>query len=450
MNMRKIFASLLFVCALMTYGQTETLPSSDNSGKGLKKVYNKVTAYFDSTRVKGYDSRYIEMPKYPWTAMVQSAFDQTDLRMSSTLNASNLPPMIESGEQSLKWEPRILTKTSTSVGAWVGYRGHGIGYAVNVGGDKGKSLTLTSSGKFYSVNFRYHTFKTDCPEVKMDVHYLDEETGNMEHLKVKDDYPLWDPIKARTIYLNGFYIFNYKKFSYAAARRQAIIQKRSAGSPIVGASFFHSRYAFANDHDAEFVMMMSKVGCIRQWQANICAGYSYNWVPAKGWLINATVLPSLSFYQKVKVSLYDSQFSRKYFASVVESDPNFTEYKKYWIPQEDLKAIENDVDKINQYIEEHKATEENPEGIHYVDPVDYTWETAYENSEEDFKLESVGSRSHKGRVDVNIDACATVAYQWSRYFVSAYAQFNTFSYHYSNAHGRINDWSAKASFGVRF
>ena len=435
---------------LLSYGQAPTSGDSAATKSGLKKLYDKVTTHFDESRVKGLDSRYIEMPQYPWQVMVQSSFGQTDLKMSSTLNASNLPPIVESGDQSVDWEPRILTKTSTSIGAWVGYRGHGIGYSVNVGGDKGTSLTLTSTGKFYSVNFRYHAFKTDRPEVKMKVNYLDDETGTIQHHTEKEEYPLWDPIKARTIYLNGFYIFNYKKFSYAAARRQAVIQKRSAGSLIAGASFFHSKYSFANDHDAEFVMMMSKVGCIKQWQANVSVGYSYNWVPAKGWLINATVLPSLSFYEKVKVSLYDSQFSRKYFASLAEGDPNYTEYKKLWIPQEDLKALNNDPEKIKQYIDDHKASEENPQGIPYVEPDEYEWETAYVNSEEDLKLESIGSKSHKGRVGVNIDACTTVAYQWNRYFISAYAQFNTFSYRYQNAHGRINDWSARASFGVRF
>ena len=447
--MRIIFISMLLACTLSGFAQNSANSDSVASKRGLKGVYDKVTTFFDSTRVRGHDPRYIEMPKQPWSVMVQNAYDQTDLKMNSTMDGSQFPKA-EPGE-GIDWNPRILTKVSTSVGAWVGYRGHGIGYAVNVGGDKGTSLTLTSTGKFYSLNFRYHTFKTDEPEVDMKIHYVDEETGEMGVVGDKDSYSLMDPIKARTLYLNGFYIFNYKRFSYAAARRQAVIQKRSAGSPIAGISFFHSKYAFANNLDADFVMMMSKVGTIRQWQASVSAGYSYNWVPAKGWLINATVLPSLTFYDKIKVSLYDSPYSRKTFALSDDDDKDYVKYKKLWVPEDDLKNIWNNdapeaenVERLNQYIAEHK------EDLHYCEPDEYDWNHAYLFTENDLTLEPYGTQNRNGRVSINFDARATVAYQWSRYFVSLYAQFDTFSYRYKTGHGHINDWSAKASFGVRF
>ena len=448
--MRALLISLMFACPLLGFAQSAVNSDSVTSSRGLRGMYDKVTNFFDSTRVKGHDPRYIEMPKRPWSAMVQTAFDQTDLKMNSTMDGSQFP-QAEPGE-GIDWEPRILTKVSTSVGAWVGYRGHGLGYAVNLGGDKGTSLTLTSTGKFYSLNFRYHTFKTDRPEVNMKINYKDEDTGEMTTLSDKDTYYLMDPIKARTIYLNGFYIFNYKRFSYAAARRQAVIQKRSAGSPLVGISFFHSKYNFATtDYNADFVMMMSKVGTIRQWQASVSAGYSYNWVPAKGWLVNITALPSLTFYDKIKVSLYDSNFSRKMFAAADEEDHDLVKYKKLWVPEEDLNKIwrkdasdEENTERLNQYIAD-KGNE-----LGYCDPEDYDWDYAFIKSDKDFQLESVGKQNRSGRVSVNLDARATVAYQWSRYFVSAYAQFDTFSYKYKNGKGHINDWCAKASFGIRF
>lgn len=391
--------AILLGCSHLAFAQTELSSDSVAPVGKVQKLYGKVTSYFDSVRVRGLDPRYIDMPKHPWQVMIQGSFEQTDLKMHSTLDGSQVP-IAEPGE-AIDWNPRILTKVNTSVGAWVGYRGHGVGYAVNVGGDKSKSFTLTSTGKFYSLNFRYHTFETNKPEVKAKMTYKDDDTGLFETVSQKDKYDLFNPIKARTIYLNGFYIFNYKKFSYAAARRQAVIQKLSAGSPIVGVSFFHSKYNYANDLDCDFVMMMSKVGCIRQWQANVIAGYSYNWVPAKGWLVNATLMPSLTVYDKIKLSLYDSEFSRKMFSD----DPQY----------------------------------EN-----------YTYEDAFWNSSDDLTLESLGHKSHHGRIRVNLDARATVAYQWSRYFVSANAQFDTFSYRHNTGKGRIIDWAAKASFGVRF
>ena len=79
--MRISFIILLFVCAQLGFAQSSVSSDSVTSSRGLRGVYDKVTNFFDSTRVKGHDPRYIEMPKRPWSAMVQTAFDQTDLVM---------------------------------------------------------------------------------------------------------------------------------------------------------------------------------------------------------------------------------------------------------------------------------------------------------------------------------------------------------------------------------
>lgn len=400
---------------LLSYGQAPTSGDSAATKSGLKKLYDKVTTHFDESRVKGLDSRYIEMPQYPWHVMVQSSFRQTDLKMKSTLDGSQFPDG-RPGE-ALDWEPRILTPLTTTVGVRVGYRGHGIGYSVNVGGDKGQNFTLSSTGKFYYVNFNYHTFKTDEPTVKTTGTYWDDDTDEWVHETEtyrKGDVKLDAPIKARTMSLNALYFFNYKHFSYAAANSQTFIQKRSAGSFVAGATLFHSKYDFVDDLNAFFIMLMNNAGCIKQWQANVGAGYAYNWVPAKGWLISGMAMPTLTVYNKIKVSLYDSQLARNM------KDPDFDD-SRYW-SDEDISDEDISDEDIQRY-------------IHLI---------------EDSKLESLGKDTHYGRVTLNIDAHAAVSYQWDRYFICANAHFNTFSYKYKNNDGRINDWSAQASFGVRF
>lgn len=403
---------LLMTCTLMSYGQTSVSQDTVTTERGLKKLYNKVTTHFDNTHLNGLDSRYIEMPKHPWQVMVQSSFRQTDLKMKSMLDGTQFPDSKK--DESLQWEPRILTPVTTTVGAWVGYRGHGIGYSVNVGGDKGQNLTLSSTGKSYHVNFRYHTFKTDEPTVKATGTFWDDEkeewVQETEHFN-KGDLQLASPIKARTMALNALYFFNYKHFSYAAANDQTFIQKRSAGSFVAGATLFHSRYDYVHDWNAFFIMLMGSVGCIKQWQANVGAGYAYNWVPAKGWLVSCMAMPTLTVYDKIKVSIYDSQLARNLKDPVFDDDTYYNE---------------------DYTIDEFGMTE----GDYYFI--------------NDSKLESQGKDRRYGRVTVNIDARASASYQWNRYFVCANASFNTFSYKYKTSKGYIIDWTAQASFGVRF
>ena len=51
--------------------------------------------------------------------------------------------------------------------------------------------------------------------------------------------------------LNSYYAFNYRKFSFPAAFSQSYIQKRSAGSWMVGASFDGSKTVVSTDEEGQ-------------------------------------------------------------------------------------------------------------------------------------------------------------------------------------------------------
>ena len=97
---------------------------------------------------------------------------------------------------------------------------------------------------------------------------------------------------------NVYYIFNHRRFSYPAAFSQSTIQRRSAGSPLLGIGYTqHSldvnwgelnkvisnrlgSLVPANPIDS--TLMFSEVKYI---DVSISGGYAYNWVFARNWVL---------------------------------------------------------------------------------------------------------------------------------------------------------------------
>jgi hypothetical protein len=363
--------------------------SENAEGANKNKLFNKAKDFVDKKWVKNVDTLYIQNPKQVWRVSLDSYLSQSDLEMKSTIDGSVLYSDVEGA---LKCHPRIRTDVSTSIGVRVGYKGLAAHYAFNVAGDKGRDLSVSSSGTWYCVHFRLHEFKTKEPQVKYEGNFINYD-GTTEWQSFSDRWTLSSPIKAKTVVLDGYYIFNKRRFSYKAAYRQSVIQKRSAGSWLAGAMFYYSDFRFDNDVNANLIMSMGDVGRIKQWQANVGAGYGYNFVPAKGWLISAMAMPMVTLYNHVKTDTYDSNLRQL--------------------------AIDE---------EEHDDDELLPE---------------------DYRITKVGSESHNSRISLNFNARLSLTYNWSRYFVNLNGQFYNFRYHHKDHRGNLNDWYANATIGVR-
>ena len=361
-----------------------------SAGGGIVSLVRKLGTFIDSMTVRGVDRTYIEAPKEPWQVILRGNVNQTDMKMKSTIDAEG---MFWGVKGDVRWEPRIKTTPSTYVGFWAGYRGYGLGYSWNVGGDKGSILTLGATGGSYGVNLRIHRFKTDEPEVFIAGNFLDDEVGDFNYSERIENFPLWKPIRTRTLILDGYYLFNGKRFSYAAAYDQSVIQRRSAGSLMAGAMYYHSHTQYANDEDADFILMMGDIGRIKQWQASVGVGYAYNWVPAKGLLVSAFAMPMLTFYNRLKVWQYGSN------------------YRDMAIDEE----------------------------LHEEDELSFL----------DYKIWPMGETSQNSRMTLTFDGRLSLTYQWSRFFINAYGQFNNFRYSQGRYSGYLNDWFVNASIGVR-
>ena len=348
----------------------------------VKKVGNMI----DSMSVRGVDRRYIEAPKKPWQLIVKGNISQTIVSMRTQGS-------IAGAEYSAR--PHLKTTPSQYIGLWAGYRGYGLGYTVNVGGDKGSYLTFGATGGAFGINVRIHSFENSNPNFDLNSDLIPEDVAD-----TWKEVELIDPIHVKTVIADGYYFFNGKKFSYAAAYDQSVIQKRSAGSLMAGLMYNYTNIDYSSDYNGDLIYMMKGLGKVKLWQGGVGAGYAFNWVPASGLLINVMAMPMLTFVNKIKAYGYTTNVEE------------LMEHPNFW----------------DIYIS-NKEWDEWFYGNLHITPI--------------------GARTFNSGVSIGFDARMSLTYNFGRCFLNAYGQFNNIRYHHDATRGYLNDWFINTSFGVR-
>lgn len=357
------------------------------SAQGVVPTFlKKVATLIDTMSVKGVDRRYIDAPEKPWQIIVKGNVNQSilSMRAKGTIADFEYDAM-----------PYLNTEPAQYVGLWAGYRGYGLGYTLNVGGDKGSYLTLGATGGAYGVNVRIHSFHNNHPEFGLTSDIVPEEDEY-----AREEVQLIDPIKVNTVIADGYYMFNGKRFSYAAAYDQSVLQKRSVGSLMVGAMYYYGHINYASHTNADLIYLMNGLGRVKLWQGSVGVGYAYNWVPAQGLLFSVMAMPMLTCINKIKAYGYSTN--------------------------------------VTEMLEESIMMDE--------DMTDEEWDKWYYDN---LRITPMSNKTFNSGITVNFDARLSLTYNFSRYFVNVFGQFNNMRYHHHNSHGYLNDWYVNASVGVR-
>ena len=352
----------------------------------VPSLVKKVGTFIDSMSVRGVDRRYIDAPEKPWQLIVRGNVSQTIVSMRTQGNMA--------GEE-YSARPHLETSPSQYIGLWAGYRGYGFGYTFNVGGDKGSYLTVGATGGAFGINVRIHSFDNSNPNFNLNSDLIPEEAED-----AWKEVQLIDPIHVRTVIADGYYMFNGKKFSYAAAYDQSVIQKRSAGSLMAGLMYNYTHINYASDYNGDLIYVMDGLGRVKLWQGSAGVGYAYNWVPARGLLVNVLAMPMLTFVNKLKAFGYATNVEE------LMEDPFF------WDP-----AVSNE------------AWDEWFYGNLHITPM--------------------GDRTYNSGLSIGFDARMSLTYNFGRFFINAYGQFNNIRYHHNSTNGYLNDWFVNTSFGMR-
>lgn len=216
----------------------------------------------------------------------------------------------------LSFSPTLGTK----FGIYFGWRWIFLGYTFDIedlfGDNKDKPKKKEMSLNIYSSKFG------------VDLYY--RKTGNDFKLRSYEGFD-WNDPSLKNIHfdgltssikgLNTYWIFNHKKFSYPAAYSQSTNQRRSAGSFMAGFSYSQHRITF--DYQKLPPAILDRLPAnlqfshIKYSDYSLGFGYGYNWVFAKNWVSNLSLLPGIG-YKKSKID--DNDFKNESWIKDINFD----------------------------------------------------------------------------------------------------------------------------------
>ena len=400
---RMIICCLLF--SLNTVAQEkETIDSvsTQESKPNLMERLHQVQQYLDTKAKAKVDPTYIEVPDKPWRVILRYKENAVDVDYSQSVD---IPAYNEHADWNLCFEPPL----ASSIGFWVGYRGTGFSYSKSLTKNAGRYYSISSTGAKYGFNFRLRRFNTKDARFSSTDRNL--ETGVESEFDSAVIMP--SPVWIRSVYINGYYVFNGRRYSQAAAYNQSVIQRHSAGSFLLGATWYQSSFDYSDYTNAAYMIIGHGIHRIKVHQANLGIGYGYNWVPLRGLVVNVMAMPTISVYNRVKAYKYETNY--------------------------DLSA-EQPVDDFGNW---------NPETRRWANGKTHKPLLMHDNSNSQFDYWDIEPEVNYSMLRLNLDLRLGIAYNWSNYFISTQAQYNNFHYKSDNCKVNIYDAYARLAFGVR-
>ncbi len=224
----------------------------------LAANYNKVS----------YDTAYIARPQARWTVKLRGNLSGADMRTTARGTQAETTSHLQSD-----------LRGTFSVA--VAYRGLAAGVAVNPAKWAGKCKDFEFNLNSYSNRYGF------------DVVYLSSNTFRGQQTLAGNRRDIAKgQVSQNALNLNFYYAFNHRRFSFPAAFSQSYIQRRSAGSWMVGASFDGSKTKVDGDPADPDRLPMT----IRLNELAVGVGYGYNLVAGRHWLFHLSALPTLTVY----------------------------------------------------------------------------------------------------------------------------------------------------------
>ena len=406
LTLRELFISLLLFSLNVAAQEQETIDSLSTQKRKMNLMdrLHQVQQYLDTKARAKVDSLYIEVPKKPWRVILRYNASIFDVDYS---NSAGDPAAGDGLDWKLCFEPPM----ASSIGVWAGYRGTGIALSKSLRKKQGTTFSFSTTGSKYGVNFRLRGFDIDETTYTSTIY----EDGKVVH--EEREGRLAAPVSIASLYLNGYYVFNGRRYSQAAAYNQSVIQRHSAGSLLVGATWYMSAFNFSDDRNSAMILLSHNVGRIKLYQGNIGVGYGFNWVPLRGLILNAMAMPTIGVFNRVKAYTYDCNYE------LATTDGPTDDYGQ-WNPETHTWANGKT----------HKPFPQDEKDNSWRDDID-SWESG---SEIDYSI-----------IRFNADLRVGIAYNWSNYFIGLQAQLNNFTYKKEQCKVKLFDAYGRVSFGIR-
>ena len=259
---------------LLAVGCILALPSSAQSL--IRRADSLLTKMYNMGNV---DTANVTRPETKWTIAVRVKESGTTIRTEG----------IDEGKH---FESEMDATRKATLSVCVSYLGLSLSAALNPAKLLGRyhdyELNLNSYGRRFGFDLIYQ----DAKNFKG---WYDQD--GLERMQLEDGM-----LSVKTLNLNAFYVLNNRRFAYPAAFSQSYIQRRSAGGFLLAASAMGQRVVFGKEQQLRLNMTNAAVG----------AGYGYNYVPSRGWLLHISALPTFIVYSHTSMSYGDDNVSLRY------------------------------------------------------------------------------------------------------------------------------------------
>lgn len=242
----------------------------------LHRIDQKLTERYHNSDI---DTAYVIKPTTKWTII-------------GRLNISGAQIKSQGVENGRHFQSEMTADYKSTLSLGVSYLGLSLNLALNPAKLMGKysdfEFNVNAYGKRFGIDLIYqdaHNFKGW------------HQTDGEERIELPSDL-----LKLKTLNLNTYYVFNHRRFSYPAAFTQSCIQRRSAGSFMIALSGQGQKGTVSDEHETVFKMTNIGIG----------AGYGYNYVPHRGWLIHISALPTFIVYSKTSFSIDGTKIPMHY------------------------------------------------------------------------------------------------------------------------------------------
>lgn len=248
--------------------------------------------------VKGFndiDEEYIEPQKYNFTLMLQNVTTYEVYRLNT-----------QDGD-SYTFAPEANVK----IGPYVGWHWVFLGYTLDV-----THVDMSDDDK----TRKEYDISLYSSMLGLDLYY--RKTGDnykLRSMEIGEDVETYALSGASfgglTSSIKGFnlyYIMNHRRFSYPAAFSQSTVQRRSAGSALLGLGYTHHKLSLdwealnklvedrlGKDVADEAVDSSLHFGTVKYTDVSLSGGYAYNWVFSRNWLLAGSLSLALAYKRTV-------------------------------------------------------------------------------------------------------------------------------------------------------
>ena len=289
-------------------------------GKFLKAADDMVDRWQDA----GVDSNYI--CKFEKSRMVYLGyygyFQQHDMTFPVSVANADIPldgRYMPPNMSDKKYVAVDMHTYQTEVELGIDWRGIALELPIPVRNRYSMSLGLAKNGSVWGARIRYKSLKNmegvldDAFNQGMTQWRHNEKAQTAAPVETSESTIPAGKMDLKIFYVEGYYVFNNKRFSLAAGAYGDMIQKRSAGSLFVMGNYYQSRFGADNlfNHERDI---------FRNWKISIGPGYGYNWAINGGKVcIHVSLIPMISIVNKM-VHKYED-YSSSYAYAGTSPDP---------------------------------------------------------------------------------------------------------------------------------